>query len=194
MAGNPNSCLLTIQNFKLRCLIDTGADVSLIHKQIFQKLNPKPKTIKDCPSIQSVNGGDLSVEGSAEIEFKFGKQSLKHKFYVIDGINRNIILGRDWLKQNGVRIYFDLGYLRVGKTYVRLEEDIHISSIVRLQKKTVLKPNTVTICHVKLNKCFNVGESQLLTLTGTSEGVLSEQPEITIYESLNRVRNPRKSQ
>jgi len=192
LAGNPNSCLLTIQNFKLRCLIDTGAYVSLIHKQIFQKLNPKPKFIKDCPSIQSVNGGDLSVEGSAEIEFKFGKQSLKHKFYIIDGINRNIILGRDWLKQNGVRIYFDLGYLRVGKTYVRLEEDIHISSIVRLQKKTVLKPNTVTICHVKLNKCFNVGESQLLTLTGTLEGVLSEQPEITIYESLNRVRNPRK--
>jgi hypothetical protein len=40
-----------------------------------------------------------------------------------------MILGREWLKQNGVRLYFDLGYLRIDKTYVRLEEDIHISSL-----------------------------------------------------------------
>jgi hypothetical protein len=43
-----------------------------------------------------------------------------------------MILGREWLKQNGVRLYFDLGYLRIDKTYVRLEEDIHISSFLRL--------------------------------------------------------------
>lgn len=34
-------------------------------------------------------------------------------------MNRNMILGRDWIKQKGVRLYFDLGYLRIGKTYVR---------------------------------------------------------------------------
>jgi hypothetical protein len=43
-----------------------------------------------------------------------------------------MILGREWLKQNGVRLYFDLGYLRINNTYVRLEEDIHISSLLRL--------------------------------------------------------------
>ena len=62
-----------------------------------KQLDPKPKVTKDCPSIQSVNGGDLSVDGSADIDFKFGKQTLKHKVYVIDGINMNMILGRDWL-------------------------------------------------------------------------------------------------
>lgn len=102
-----------------------------------------------------------------------------------------MILGRDWLKQNGVRLYFDLGYLRVGKTYVRLE-DIHISSITRLQKKVILKPNSATVCHVKLNNSFNVGESKLLTLTELSTGFLSEQPEITICESINKVNNPHK--
>lgn len=77
MAGNPNSGLVNIQTVKLRCLIDTGADVSLIHKEIFRKLDPKPKVTKDRPSIQSVNGGELIVEGSAEIEFKLGKQNFK---------------------------------------------------------------------------------------------------------------------
>lgn len=164
----------------------------MIHKKSFQKLDPRPKITKDRPSIQSVNGGDLIVDGSTEIEFKSGKQTLKHKFYVIDRINRNMILGRDWLKQNGARLYFDLGYLRVGKTYVRLEEDIHISSITRLQKKVVLKPNTATFCSFKLNKGFNVGESKFVTLTELSTGFLSEQPEITICESINKASNPSK--
>jgi hypothetical protein len=41
-----------------------------------------------------------------------------------------MILGREWLKQNGVRLYFDLGYLRIDKTYVRLEEDIPLTDFM----------------------------------------------------------------
>ena len=42
---------------------------------------------------------------------------MSQKFYVTIGLNRNFILGRDWPKQNGVRMYFDLGILRTGRTY-----------------------------------------------------------------------------
>ena len=45
-------------------------------------------------------------------------------------MNRNMILGTDWLKNHGVRIYYDLGCIRIGdKNYVNLEEDIHIASV-----------------------------------------------------------------
>jgi len=120
LAGNPNSCLLKIQGQSIRSLLYTGADISLIHKKIFNKLKNKPKIIRDNPKIQSVNSWALSVEGYIDLPFTLEKQSLTQIFYIVDGINRNMILGRDFLKQNGVRIYFDLGYLRIGKTYVRL--------------------------------------------------------------------------
>ena len=55
-------------------------------------------------------------------------------------MNRNIILGRDWLKQFGVHMYYDLGCIRVGKSYIKLEEDLHISSIARVTAKTIIKP------------------------------------------------------
>ena len=42
-------------------------------------------------------------------------------------MNRNIILGRDWLKHFGVHMYYDLGCIKIGKSYVKMEEDIHIS-------------------------------------------------------------------
>lgn len=58
--------------------------------------------------------------------------STPHDFFVVKNLNRNVILGCDCLMQNGVRIYFDLDALRIGEEYVALEEDIHISSIIRL--------------------------------------------------------------
>ena len=65
---------------------------------------------------------------------------------MIRDLNRNFILDLDWLKQNNVRIYFDLKCLRVnGKHYVNLEEDIHIASTVRM-KKDMLKEKLGKSC------------------------------------------------
>lgn len=120
-------------------------DISLISKKVWQNLKIKPKLIRDRPCVKSVSKDSLKIEGCANITFKIGNLTLTHKFYVVNGMNRNMILGRDWIKQKGVRLYFDLGYLRIGKTYVRLEEDIHISSLLRLCKQTTLAPISVTI-------------------------------------------------
>ena len=60
--------------------------------------------------------------------------SVSQDFYVVRDLNRNMILGLDWLKSNNVRIYFDLKSLRInGKTYVNLEEDIRIATTVRMK-------------------------------------------------------------
>ena len=60
-------------------------------------------------------------------------------------LNRNAILERDWLIQNGVRMYFDLGTLRIREEYVALK-DVHISSIIRLAQKITLKPQHLHTC------------------------------------------------
>ena len=65
--------------------------------------------------------------------------TMSQKFYITDGLNRNFILGRDLLKEHGVRMYFDLGMLRSGRTYVKFEEDCHIASILRLNRKQLLR-------------------------------------------------------
>jgi hypothetical protein len=60
-------------------------------------------------------------------------------------MNRNLILGRDWLVQNGIRLYYDLGCLRIGQMYVPIEEDMHITSIVRFKIATIRKPQTANV-------------------------------------------------
>lgn len=59
-----------------------------------------------------------------------------------------MILGRDWLNGNYVRLYCDLGLMRVdGKAYAILIEHLHTSTIVRTPKKLIMKPITVTVFH-----------------------------------------------
>ena len=67
-------------------------------------------------NLQSVNGESLDVKGSIELNVELGGAKYIQKFYVVTNINRNVILGRDFLTIYGVRLYFDLGYLRIGKS------------------------------------------------------------------------------
>ena len=73
---------------------------------------------------------------------KLVKTNRSMSFFIVQQMNRNIILERDWLKQFGVHMYYDLGCIRVGMSYIKLEKDLHISSIVRLANKTQIKPQT----------------------------------------------------
>ena len=75
---------------------------------------------------------------------------MNHTFIVASGITKNVILGKDWLSKFGVRIYFDLQKLRVGKTYVPLQPDIHIHAIVRLKDNLVVQPQTLYTCTGKM--------------------------------------------
>lgn len=124
LEGNPNSCIINIKTKKFRSLVDSGAEVSLLHHKIYKSLTFLPKLTKKEVHLQSVNGNSLNVLGCVKVDFSIKSYKMSHVFYVVADMNRNIILGRDWLVQNGVRLYYDLGCLRVGNIYTNLEEDI----------------------------------------------------------------------
>ena len=48
------------------------------------------------------------------------------------------------MQNNGVRIYYDLGCIRIKTTYITLQEDVHINSVVRLHTKAKLRKCNVS--------------------------------------------------
>lgn len=66
----------------------------------------------------------------------------------------NFLPGKSWLKANGVRLYFDFRLLRIWETYA--------SSILRINQKITIKPQTAVVCQGKLNSGFCVSKSKLL--------------------------------
>ena len=169
LAGSPNSCIIKIGKHKFRTLVDTGAEVSLMHRRVYDSLKIKPRLQRRKACLNSVSRESLQVDGCVNLTFSIGDTEMQHMFYVVREMNRNLILGSDWLCQHGVRIYYDLGCLRVGnKTYVNLEEDIHIACVARTKYTFSLKPQTATICYatVRYNPHIPIGQDYQISSVG----------------------------
>lgn len=138
VAGSPNSVLIKVNNQRFRSLVDTGAELCLVNSKIFHALPNVAKLKKSDVHLQSVNGGSLEIEGKVDLTFQIGGLTMSHPFYVVQGMNRNFILGRDWLIQNGVRIYYDLGTMKINDVYVPLQEDYtHFLCITRCKINSI---------------------------------------------------------
>ncbi len=83
---------------------------------------------------------------------------MSHQLYVVKNLNRNVIISQDWLKSSGVRVYHDLGCIRVNQTYVPLVEDIHIASVARATKKTKIPAQSAHICTCKVRNNRSIPE------------------------------------
>ena len=87
---------------------------------------------------------------------KLAEKNQEHELFVAPEMNRNI-LDRDCLQHFGVHMYYDLGCIRISKSYVKMEEDIHISSLAILRAHTIIRLQTG-----KFYLCIAKGNEQLL--------------------------------
>ena len=192
MAGSPNSCIIKIGKHKFRTLVDTGAEVSLMHRRVYDLLKDKPRLMNRKINLHGVNGSLLKIDGCIDLTFSVGGTEIKQNFYVVREMNRNLILGTDWLRQHGVRIYFDLGCIRIGdKNYVNLEEDIHIASVIRIKSTTVIKPQTATICYGKVNYNPEIPTERSYQICSADRGFLVKEPGLQIVNSVSRLQSDR---
>ena len=103
----------------------------------------------------------------------------------IRDLNRNLILGLDWMKQNNVRIYMDLKCIRInGKHYVNLEEDIHIASTVRIKRTCLIKPQTAMICYGKVREHPDLPSGQSYEISQIDKGFIVNQPGLQIINTV----------
>ena len=78
-----------------------------MHRSVYDNLKNGLKLLKKSVNLQSANGTRLQVDGCVNVHFRIGGTEVSQDFYVLRDLNRNMILGLDWLKQNNVKIYFD---------------------------------------------------------------------------------------
>jgi len=105
-------------------------------------------------------------------------------------MNRNIILGKDWLTGNGVRVYYDLGAMRIKNVYVPLQEDIHVSSLARLKTNTKIMPQSSTLCACLIKKS-PLYPSASYVVTPVETGFLRQHPGLMIVSSVSNLKSPR---
>jgi hypothetical protein len=87
----------------VRALYDTGADVSCVSQNCFEKLRAEGRIYEiqgTKPQFRSAGGQPLNVKGKTEIALQLEKDTIKHPFFVIDGLNEAMIIGIDFIQKH----------------------------------------------------------------------------------------------
>ena len=156
-----------------------------MHRRIYDQLKNRPKLVNKKVCLQSANGSELKCDGCVTVQICIGGTEMSQDLYVIRYLNRNLILGLDWMKQNNVRIYMDLKCLRInGKHYVNLEEDIHIASTIRMKRTCLIKPQTAMICYGKVRENPDISAGQSYEISQIDRGFIVNQPGLQIINTV----------
>ncbi|GFU35200.1 retrovirus-related Pol polyprotein from transposon 412 [Trichonephila clavipes] len=85
---------------------DTGANVSIIGKDLAQNLKLSIIWTPPCVSLKTVTGDKIQVHGLANVTLRFGNIDYHHTAYIAD-ITDPCILGLDFLKNNNFKMDFE---------------------------------------------------------------------------------------
>lgn len=103
-----------ILGHKVTVLCDTGANISILSKKIFDswpKLD-KPNLMPVNSKMVTVTGERKSFEGKCLVPIQLGNHKFQHKILVAD-IVQDGILGIDFMKQNNCDLMISKNYLKV---------------------------------------------------------------------------------
>ena len=94
---------------KVYALVDSGADVSLISREAFDKIAAKNKfefSTKNCVPLQTASGQRIKNFGTVVLEVKLAGFNKMYKFQIVDGLKNDVLLGNDFLSDFEVQLDF----------------------------------------------------------------------------------------
>ena len=111
-----------VNGVKVDALIDTGAQVTLLNKKIFDKIQPQPSLKRTSVSVSGAcTGSELRVVGVAKLNLTLGNINILWPVYVCENINIPMLLGEDFLRDNGILIDFSNDRLLVKRKTIDLK-------------------------------------------------------------------------
>lgn len=192
---------------QVKCLVDSGANISCINQYILHCV--KPNAIVQKSKITSGIGvcGEVHSILGTTLELMFGDHKIQQTFHIFETLHAKVILGLDFLRDNKVKTDFENMKLQfpISKhrnCYVYNEHLSHItvstfqeSSIEIAMAETIseaiLEPHSQTIIPVKIPKFRTVILEPQQNLS-QNLGVAGEKTVPCIDQGIgtNRLMNP----
>ena len=189
--GDKCSCRINIKQHTFRALVDTGADVSLISEDVYNKIG-KRELSESSIELSTVDGGVLTVLGEIVIEIQIGSQRRLHCFCVVRGITTNVILGCDFIAQNEIKLVFNKkagNMLMIGSESIPLEYEQYMRSFVRLKENLKIPPQSSMMVN---GVCRGQGKKRsVCIIQQIQSGFLAKEPGLLVTNSVSNVRGNR---
>ena len=164
-----------VGKLKLKCLFDTGADVSCIKTSTFAetKLSKVPFQKQKHNSFKAAGGQKLQISGKVQLPITIDNKLVQHPFFLIDNLNEDCILGIDFITNHSLnynpqtRLFCWPG----DKAWMNGIISMAQSDTIPALSKKVVKVNVITDNNTKptnqtiVNACVGSETKPLLTST-----------------------------
>ena len=148
----------SINNTKMKTLFDTGATKSVMSGKMWRELKLGPLDERNLPSVVGANGSSLGVLGRIRCTIAFDKEENKfdQTFLVCENLQRGVILGKDFARQNCAGVYWTPHNTRVLhtnlKTIAETKEPLPSSTAaIHVKQTTKLPPRSLVVVDVNIN-------------------------------------------
>ena len=146
----------SINNTKMKTLFDTGATKSVMSGKMYRELKLGPLDETNLPSVVGANGSNLGVLGHIRCNIVFDKDIFDQTFLVCENLERGVILGKDFARQNYAGVYWTPHSTRVLhtnlKTIAETKELLPKSkAAIHVKQTTKLPPRSIAVVDVNIN-------------------------------------------
>ena len=179
---------IDIQGTKCNALIDTGAARSCISEAYFKTLPQQTLKRLHRVAVRSVSGSSLAPLGFITSNITLGNKIFQHDFVVCKHLMRPLILGREFLFKNELKVYYSkTGECRLVYKQeeliatVDLQDELTLSlrSGIHIPGRTVAVLNVNSSVHQNdIGQFYNVRANSLLE---------DEYPQLQIIPTLHKV-------
>ena len=177
-------CKVEIMGRKIKVLLDSGSEVSLLKSRVFKDLKTDSIRVRDSDlTVTQANGQKMELSGMLHLPIKLGGIETWSKLYIAPDLDRSMILGEDWLKKRA-QINFNPNQLKIKGIEIPLGSEasgeINIFSVDNIK----LPPRTAVSCTASFTPTEQPKET-LYQVIPTDE-VIPGDVEVILVESVVR--------
>ena len=179
---------IDIQGWKCNALIDTGATRSCISEAYFKTLPQQNLKGLHKVAVRSASGSSLAPVGFMICDITLGNKTFRHDFVVCKHLMRPLILGREFLYKNELKVY----YSKTGECRLDHREEELIATIELQDEFTLSLKSGAYILHrtvAVLNVDNSVQKCDIGQIYSARANTLLEDkyPQLQIIPTLHKV-------
>ena len=178
---------------KVYALVDSGADISLISREAFDKIAAKHKfefSTKNCVPLQTASGQRIKNFGTVVLEVKIAGFNKMYKFQIIDGLKNQVLLGNDFLSDFGAQLDFGQKTLNIEGHIIPLRPQRltceSVSSLVRTTQRVTIPAQSYVEIPGQINRAQLI-DQECIVQPLSNAPILGEEPGLCLVESVVKV-------
>ena len=125
-----------IRGKPVRFLVDSGATCSFIDRDLWKKINRGDHLNYITDSFVMADGTPLGVDGSANLDLRWGGKTFSQELVVAKLGDNHAILGLDFIEKHRAVLYLADGRMEIGSTKIRLSKDGHHPGCAKITTKS----------------------------------------------------------